>query len=111
MTNFESATRNALLFRVPGQAEASKGHNERMIESIDIFPTLVELVGIPPLPACRGIDQPPTTACLQGESFAGEFTAQAVRDFGARLFTLSIASSGMCVDTHGRKVLSSPGRT
>jgi len=73
MTNFESATRNALLFRVPGQTEASKGRNERMIESVDIFPTLVELAGMPALPACQGLDQPPTTACLQGESFAREF--------------------------------------
>jgi len=53
MTNFESATQNALLFRVPGQAPASQGRNTRMVESIDIFPTLVELARIAPLPTCE----------------------------------------------------------
>ena len=48
-----------------------------MIESIDLFPTLVELAKLPALPACEGTDQPPTTLCLQGTSFAGEFFAPA----------------------------------
>jgi arylsulfatase A-like enzyme len=77
-TNFESATRNALLWRVPGQSAASKGRNERFVESIDIFPTLVELTGLPPLPKCEGIDQPPNVACLQGESYASEFLPEGV---------------------------------
>ena len=89
MTNFESATRNALLFRVPGQATASKGRNERMVESIDIFPTLVELAGIPALPACHGLDQPPTTACLQGESFASEFLTPVAVVAAPKLYAFS----------------------
>jgi iduronate 2-sulfatase len=44
-----------------------------MVESIDIFPTIVELVGLPNIPTCKGVDQPPTTLCLQGESYANEF--------------------------------------
>ena len=65
--------RNAMLWRVPGQTTASQGLNMRMVESIDIFPTIVELTGTPALPKCKGLDQPPTTLCLQGESYASEF--------------------------------------
>ena len=67
------ATRNALLWRVPGQRHASQGLNTRFVETIDIFPTIVELVGLQSLPTCAGIDQPPTTLCVQGESYAAEF--------------------------------------
>ena len=33
---------------------------------VDFFPTAIELVGLPPIPKCTGIDQPPTVLCLQG---------------------------------------------
>lgn len=51
------------------------GINRRYVESIDIFPTLIDLAALPSLPKCDGIDQPPTTECLQGESYASEFVA------------------------------------
>merc|ERR1712048_750929 len=40
---------------------------------IDLFPTLLELTGVPQLPKCEGLDQPPSVICLQGESYASEF--------------------------------------
>jgi hypothetical protein len=46
----------------------------RLVEMLDLFPTIVELVGVPALPRCQGVDQPPTVECLQGESYAAEFT-------------------------------------
>ena len=58
MTNFESATRNTLLWRVPGQSTSSQGRNNRLVEMLDLFPTLVELAGLPPIPQCTGLDQP-----------------------------------------------------
>ena len=67
------------MWRVPGQQAASKGQNERIVETIDIFPTIIELVGAPPLSKCEGIDQPPTVACLQGESYASEFVLPTAR--------------------------------
>lgn len=73
MTNFEKATRNTLLWRVPGQAAASQGLNSRYVEMIDFFPTAIDLVGLPTIPACTGVDQPPTVLCLQGVSYADEF--------------------------------------
>jgi len=76
MTNFESATHNTMLWRVPGQSEASKGRQTRMVEAIDIFPTILELTGTQPPPSCQGMDQPPTVECLQGESYASLFNGQ-----------------------------------
>lgn len=73
MTNFEKATRNTLLWRIPGQAAASQGQNSRFVEMVDFFPTAVELMGLPAIAKCTGVDQPPTVQCLQGESYASEF--------------------------------------
>jgi iduronate 2-sulfatase len=75
-TNFETAARNTLLWRVPGQPLASQGRNGRLVEMLDLFPTLVELAGLPAVPKCTGTaagDQPPSVLCLQGESYADEF--------------------------------------
>ena len=40
---------------------------------MDIFPTLIVLTGVERIPKCKHIDDPPTTQCLQGESYADEF--------------------------------------
>ena len=40
---------------------------------IDFFPTVIDLLGLPKIAACTGVDQPPTVQCLQGESYAAEF--------------------------------------
>jgi iduronate 2-sulfatase/deleted-in-malignant-brain-tumors protein 1 len=78
-TMFESATRNVMLWRVPGQPDSSKGQNTRLVEMLDWFPTLLELTDTPPMPKCEGLDQPPTVMCLQGESYADEFKAPATK--------------------------------
>ena len=65
LRQFEKATRNTLLWRVPGQRDASKGRNNRMTEMIDFFPTVIDLVGVPKIPQCTGVDQPPTVLCLR----------------------------------------------
>jgi hypothetical protein len=37
---------------------------------------VIDLVGgVPKIPKCTGVDQPPTVLCLQGESYADEFLA------------------------------------
>ena len=48
-------------------------HPTRLVEMVDFFPTVVDLAGLPPLPTCQGVDQPPTVECLQGLSYAAEF--------------------------------------
>jgi len=40
---------------------------------VDWFPTVVDLAGLAVPPRCRGLDQPPTVECLQGDSYADEF--------------------------------------
>ena len=77
MTNFEKATRNTLLWRVPGQLAASRGRNKRFVEMLDFFPTAIDLMGLPKIATCTGIDQPPTVQCLQGQSYADEFVGPA----------------------------------
>eukprot|EP00051_Salpingoeca_urceolata_P028168 m.485386 g.485386 ORF g.485386 m.485386 type:complete len:530 (+) comp23798_c0_seq1:43-1632(+) len=69
-TNFETGTRNTLMWRVPGQKRT--GQSTRLVEMVDLFPTLAELALLPPLAACQG-DQPPTVNCTQGQSYANEF--------------------------------------
>jgi arylsulfatase A-like enzyme len=72
MTNFEKATRNTLICKTPGQTAASQGRNDRYVERLDFFPTAIELAGLPKIPKCKGVDQPPTVLYLQGESYADE---------------------------------------
>ena len=100
MTNFESATHNTLLWRVPGQTAASMGRSQRVVEAIDIFPTLIDLVGIPAPPTCEGIDQPPSVECLQGESYAALFRGAAVNATEvASTAAVSTAASTAAVST------------
>ena len=47
-----------------------------MVEMVDFFPTLVELIDAPALPKCAGLNDPPTALCLDGESYASEFFPQ-----------------------------------
>merc|ERR1712226_1714470 len=75
MTNFEKATRNTLFWHVPGQPSESQGRNHRLVEMVDFFPTAIDLMGLPTIPKCTGVDQPPTVECLQGSSYADEFDA------------------------------------
>ena len=81
------------MWRVPRSLNI--GHTSRIVEMIDLFPTLIELVsamsitsaahpwcfelvragaqaGLPALPKCKRDSLPPL-ACLDGESFASAF--------------------------------------
>ncbi|MFM9025745.1 MAG: sulfatase [Planctomycetaceae bacterium] len=51
-TNWEVATRVPLVFRVPGRGAAA--HTDAIVELLDIYPTLVELCGLPPPPGLEG---------------------------------------------------------
>lgn len=55
-TNYEIATRVSLLLRVPAAAapEATKGSCERLVELLDIYPTLCELTGLASPPHLHG---------------------------------------------------------
>ncbi len=45
-TNYEMATRAALVMRIPGQKATGKP-SERFVEFVDIFPTLADVCGLP----------------------------------------------------------------
>ena len=49
-TNFEVANRVPLVVRVPGGLGGQRV--SRLVELVDLFPTLVEAAGLPGLPAC-----------------------------------------------------------
>ena len=49
-TNFEVANRVPLVVRVPGGLGGQRV--SRLVELVDLFPTLVEAAGLPELPAC-----------------------------------------------------------
>lgn len=48
-SNFEQATRIPFMIHVPGRAP---GRTSALVEAIDLFPTLVSLLGLPTLPEC-----------------------------------------------------------
>ena len=106
MTLFEAGTRNAMLWRVPGQRDASKGLNNRFVESIDIFPTIIGLTGVPTIPKCQNLDDPPTTQCLQGESFAAEFLPRSNSQGTRRNESVSKADWSVMIDTPKRYAFS-----
>src|SRR5262249_33073664 len=61
--NYEGATRTLLICAVPGQKNPGKA-TRGIVEYVDIYPTLVELCGLPP---------PGDAAQLEGISFAPLF--------------------------------------
>ncbi len=61
MTNFEIDTRVPLIVRLPGAAENGK-RCSRLVEFVDIYPTLCELTGVPLRPELEGTSLAPLLA-------------------------------------------------
>ena len=66
-TNFEEATHVPLMLRIPGVTDNSKRISD-LVELLDLFPTLVELAGLPKLPTCPKLDPLSQDACVEGRS-------------------------------------------
>jgi arylsulfatase A-like enzyme len=60
-TNFESATRSPLIVRAPGRCRAGAACTG-LVETVDIYPTLLDLCGLPPLPVSDGYSFAPLLA-------------------------------------------------
>ncbi len=58
LTNFEVAARAPLLFRLPGPRRPAR-RVDALVEFVDIYPTLVDLAGLPPAPGLEGISLVP----------------------------------------------------
>ena len=65
-TNFDIATRAPLMIRIPGLTDDGMA-TEKLIEFVDIFPTLVEAVGLKPFELCPD-DSRSITKCWEGTS-------------------------------------------
>jgi iduronate 2-sulfatase len=53
-SNYEQATRIPVLLIAPGQVPAAS-HSDALLETVDLYPTLVELAGLKPEPGLDGI--------------------------------------------------------
>jgi len=95
----ESDLRVPLLIRVPGQSSPSRGspnfnHDElskqrlpavvhAVVELVDLFPTLVEVAGLPPLPASEGLDGSSLAPLLRGDPSGEEAHGEGTCSDGA----------------------------
>lgn len=59
-TNYEQAARIPLIVAAPGMAAAAK--TSALVETVDLYPTLVELAGLPARPGLDGISFAPVLA-------------------------------------------------
>ena len=66
-TNFEIATHAPMMIHVPGLTDAGI-ITEKMVEFVDLFPTLAEAAGLPPIPLCPENSSDVQT-CTEGTSF------------------------------------------
>ncbi|KAH3699905.1 hypothetical protein DPMN_074867 [Dreissena polymorpha] len=65
-TNFELATHAPMMIRIPGLTDNGI-ITERVVEFVDLFPTLVDAVGLPSIPVCPENSLNVLT-CTEGES-------------------------------------------
>ena len=65
-TNFELSTHSPMMIHVPGVTDAGI-HTEALSEFVDLFPTLAEVAGLPPVPLCPDISSH-IRVCSEGVS-------------------------------------------
>lgn len=65
-TNFEVGVQVPMMIRVPGVTDHGPVTRE-LVEMVDLFPTLVDLAGLPPIPLCPDPDRH-VKVCTQGIS-------------------------------------------
>ena len=66
-TNFEIANWVPFMLRVPGATEEGPSTDE-LVEMVDLFPTLADAAGLPPLNLCSEKDATKTKLCTEGSS-------------------------------------------
>ncbi|ELU18212.1 hypothetical protein CAPTEDRAFT_138365 [Capitella teleta] len=67
-TNFEVANNSPMMISVPGETDNGR-FTEKLVEFVDLFPTLVELAGFNPLPICpRHGGSKGISLCTEGSS-------------------------------------------
>ena len=68
-TNYEIAHRAPMMLHVPGLIDQSM-FSEELVEFVDIFPSLAEAAGLPPLDKCPDNSRN-VSVCREGRSLLG----------------------------------------
>ncbi len=66
-TNFEIATRIPMMVHIPDKTDQGIT-TDRLVEAVDLYPTLVEAAGFPPVPSCPEYGSSNTMLCTEGTS-------------------------------------------
>ncbi len=66
-TNFELATRIPMMVHVPGKTDHGIV-THRLVEAVDLYPTIVEAAGLPTIPICPEGKSTKTKLCREGTS-------------------------------------------
>ncbi len=74
-TNFELATRIPMMVHVPGKTDQGI-MTDKLVEAVDLYPTIVEAAGLPPLPLCPMNRSTRTMLCREGNSLMPIITNQ-----------------------------------
>ena len=83
-TMFEVVNRVPLMVSVPGLTDSGV-RSDRLTESVDIFPTLVEAAGFPPLDLCP-VDSTHVDLCREGDSLMRLIENPATTDWKEAVF-------------------------
>ena len=84
-SNYEQANRIPLMVAAPGVSKAGGRARNTMVESVDIFPTLVELAGLPKRELAQGMDGKSFVAALKDPSAKVDEVAFHVYPRGERI--------------------------
>ena len=66
-TNFELATHAPMMIHIPGKTDEGLV-TERLTEMVDLYPTIVEAAGLPPIPLCPEANSTKIKLCREGTS-------------------------------------------
>ena len=85
-TNFEVANNAPMIIRVPGITDGGQV-TDKLVEFVDMFPTLVELTGHPSLPHCpQRTSSSSVSLCTEGSSLVPLFHDQNTDKWKDRVF-------------------------
>ena len=84
-TNFELATHAPMMVHIPGKTDNGVV-TEQLTEFVDLFPTLVDAAGLPPLPLCPR-DSSHIRLCREGTSLMPLVTDPTATSWKKRVFS------------------------
>ncbi len=67
VTNFDTTTRAPMMVHVPGKTDRGV-ETHKLVELVDLFPTIIDAAGLPPVPICPEDTSVSTPLCSEGTS-------------------------------------------